>query len=157
MRPQPRPNADRSPESLEARLRALPPPPVPRHLEARLLAAIPAKASNEMLRLAYGSRFRPLAVWARAVVAVAAACLLSVVLWPGPRSKMTAPNLVANPEKRQPALQDTPEQPGHSFSIASCLEAARDLDGAEQPLFTWPIHEKSPLMVSTATRPDLLD
>jgi hypothetical protein len=37
------------------------------------------------------------------------------------------------------------------------LEARRDLDEAERPLFTWPVHEETPLMVSTALRPDLLD
>ncbi len=35
-----RPNSDRSLESLEARLRALPQPPIPGELEARILAAI---------------------------------------------------------------------------------------------------------------------
>ncbi len=40
-----RPNSDRSPESLEARLRALPQPPIPSELEARILAAIPARPS----------------------------------------------------------------------------------------------------------------
>ncbi|HEY7159159.1 MAG TPA: Wzz/FepE/Etk N-terminal domain-containing protein, partial [Gemmataceae bacterium] len=43
MHPERRPSPDRSPEGLEARLRALPPPPVPAELEARLLATIPAK------------------------------------------------------------------------------------------------------------------
>ena len=49
-----RPNSDRSPESLEARLRALPQPPIPSELEARILAAIPARPSNsdELPRLA---------------------------------------------------------------------------------------------------------
>ena len=38
------------------------------------------------------------------------------------------------------------------------LKAQQDLDdGTEMPTFTWPIQEKSPLMVSTALRPDLLD
>ena len=46
MQPQRRPNSDRSPESLEARLRALPAPPVPSDLEARILAAIPPQISR---------------------------------------------------------------------------------------------------------------
>ena len=39
------PNSDRSLESLKARLRALPQPPVPRDLESRLLASVPVAAS----------------------------------------------------------------------------------------------------------------
>jgi len=157
MLPPKQPNWDRSPESLEARLRALPPPPVPGDLEARLLAAIPAEASNEMPRLARAPRPRRLAVWAGAAVAGAAACLLAVLLWPRPGGKTTVPSPVVNAEKRQPAHQLTSEQRGDSLSITSWLEAGRDPDGAERPLFTWPIQEKSPLMVSTAIRSDLLD
>ena len=70
MHPQKRPGPDRSPEGLEARLRALPPPPVPAELEARLLAAIPAPR-----------RRRP--IWAGVVGVLAAACLLAALAWRG--------------------------------------------------------------------------
>jgi hypothetical protein len=152
-----RPNSDRSPESLESRLRALPPRPVPGDLEARLLAAIPAEESNAVPRWARASRPRRLAVWAGAAGAVAAACLLAVLLSPGPGSEMAVPNLAVNSERSQPAHQVTAQQPADFLSIMPWLEARRDLDGAERPLFTWPIQEKSPLMVSSALRPDLLD
>jgi hypothetical protein len=70
---------------------------------------------------------------------------------------MTVPSLIAKPEKMQPALQVTPEQSGDFLGITSRLEATRNPDEAGRPLFTWPVQVTSPLMVSTATRPDLLD
>src|SRR5260370_26301538 len=73
------PNADR-PESLEAQLRALPPPPVPADLEARLLAAIPAEMAIPRRRGIGRFSFRRGAVWG--IGALAAACLLVVLLWP---------------------------------------------------------------------------
>ena len=56
-----RPNSGRSPESLEARLRALPQPPVPGDLEARILAAIPVKVSNNLPRP--DARFAAAGIW----------------------------------------------------------------------------------------------
>jgi len=35
--------------------------------------------------------------------------------------------------------------------------ARQDLVETKMPVFIWPIQEKSPLMVSTALRPDLFD
>jgi hypothetical protein len=155
MLPQRRPNSDRSGESLEARLRALPPEPIPGDLEARLLAAIPVQASNEIPRLARTAR--RLAVWAGAAAAVAAACLLAVVLWPGTGVKNPVHSLVAKSEKRQLARQDTSKRSGDSRSIMPWLEIRRDPDGTEMPTFTWPVQEESPLMVSTSIPPDLFD
>ena len=60
-----------SPDALENRLRALPPPPAPDGLEARLLAAIPAAQP----------RARRWPVVVGVAVAVAAACLIAVVAW----------------------------------------------------------------------------
>ena len=37
------------------------------------------------------------------------------------------------------------------------LKSGQDPDGTEMPTFTWPIQEKSPSLVSTLLRPDLLD
>src|SRR6516164_4932641 len=152
-----RPSSDRSLKSLESRLRALPRPPVPGDLEARLLAAIRAAASHEVPRRARWSRRRQIAVWAGAVAVLAAACSLAVLLWPGPGRNRTGPNVVANPEIRQPAHPLTPQQPDYSLDITPWLEARRDLDEAERPLFAWPVHEETPLTVSTALRRDLLD
>jgi hypothetical protein len=147
MQPQRRPNTDRSPEGLEARLRALPPPPIPSDLEARLLAAIPA----EMSCRARVSGRRRWAVWAGAAVALAAACFLAV-LWTRHDGR-GAKDQIISPAPRPSTLTSVPE----AGSMASWLEARRGLDGAERPTFTWPIQEKSPLMVSTSIPPDLLD
>jgi hypothetical protein len=157
MQPQRRPNSGRSLESLESRLRALPPPPVPGHLEARLLAAVPAEPSNAMPRWERDVRTRRLAVWAGTAVAVAAACLLAVRLWPGLDWKVTVPSSVRNPEKWQTPHQVTRQPSGESLNITSWIKAQPDLDGTARPPFTWPIQEKSPLMVLTSRRPDLLD
>jgi len=137
-------NPDRSPESLEARLRALPLPPVPADLEPRLLASIPAEVPT---------RRRRWAVWLGAAGALAAACLLVVLVWRGRSGRDPVPS----PPTRDSAHQVTPRPPDDSASIARWLEARRILDEAETPTFTWPLEETSPLTVSTSVPPDLLD
>jgi WD40 repeat protein len=78
-----RPKPDRSPESLEARLRALPRPHVPAGLEARLLATIPADRPIPRRRRA---------AWIGAVGTLAAACLLAVLVWPRRSGKVPVPS-----------------------------------------------------------------
>src|SRR5216683_5851927 len=104
------PKLDRSAESLEARLRALPPPPVPSDLEARLLAAIPASAPSAVRR----SQLLPRRwlVWAGVGGALAAASLLVVLFWP----KSSREDL--NRIKAGFANQDTPRPPHDSPDIA---------------------------------------
>ena len=151
-----RPNSDRSPESLEARLRALPQPPIPGELEARILAAIPARpsTSDELPRLAHsGSRRWRLTVWAGASVAAAAACILAVRFWPEPGDQHISPIVVADPGSTKSPSHATPRPQSDS----PWFMAHQDLVETEMPTFTWPIQEKSPLMVSTALRPDLFD
>jgi hypothetical protein len=152
-----RPNSDRSPESLEARLRALPRPPIPSGLEARILAAIPARPSSndELPRRGRSAsrRWRRLTFWAGASVAAAAACLLAVRFWPEPEDQHTAPILVADPGSTQSPHRATPRP----RSDSAWFMANQDLVETEMPTFAWPIQEKSPLMVSTALRPDLFD
>src|SRR5262245_35735495 len=92
MPPERRPSTDRSPEALEARLRALPRPPVPDGLEARLLAGVPAA-------LPVPRRRWP--IWAGAAAALAAACLLAVLAWPGRHGKDPAPTPGASKSARQ--------------------------------------------------------
>jgi hypothetical protein len=154
MQPQRRPNSDRSPESLEARLRALPSPPMPSDLEARLLADIP----SEMPRGARISRPRRWAVWIGGAGALAAACLLIVLIW----HELDGKNLVAGPGKNPGlgAVLTTPPSrrpPDNPAGIAALQETRGILDEAEVATFTWPIQEKSPLMVSTSITPELLD
>jgi hypothetical protein len=152
-----RPNSDRSPESLEARLRALPQPLVPGDLEARILAAIPGKTSNEIPRPVSAARRRHAAVWAGVAATVAASCLLTVRFWSGPSGE-NSHSLVVTDSQNSKAPHDVgSQQPGASVWTTPWLKAGQDLDGTEMPTFTWPIQETSPLMVSTALRPDLLD
>jgi hypothetical protein len=157
MRSQRRPRSDRSPESLETRLRALPQPPVPSDLEARLLAVISVRTPNQWplsVRASLGWR---LAVWAGASVAVAAGCFLAVRFWPGPGDQNVARGTIPNAVSTDRAPQLTHRQAGESLWTTPWLRAQQELDGTDLPTFTWPIQEKSPLMVSTALRPDLLD
>jgi hypothetical protein len=139
-----RPNPDESPEALEARLRALPRPPVPADLEARLLAAIPTETLVPPRRWA---------VWVGVAGALAAACLLAVLAWPRRDGKGPAPG----PTPRESAHQATPRPPDDSDDLAVWREARRVLDGAEPPTFTWPLEETLPIRVSTSLPPDLLD
>src|SRR5262249_5165711 len=121
MHPERRPSPQRSPESLEARLRALPQPPVPADLEGRLLAAIPAEKPIGRRR----------AAWIGAVGALAAACLLAVLVWP---ERGTDP-ITGTIRPVHPVASS----PDDSASIAAWRQSRRVLDGAEPPAFTWPL------------------
>jgi hypothetical protein len=134
MYPEEHPGEGRSPDdALEARLRDLPPPPVPAGLEARLLAAIPPALSlaPEGTTRVNGWRRRPL--WIAAGCALAAACLLVVFLWRGRDFDNAVPKGPAN----QAALQE----PGDSADQRMLLQARRDLEEAEMPAFSWPFEE----------------
>ncbi len=157
MQPLKRPNSDRFPEMLEVRLRALPPPPVPSDLEARLLLAIPPEMSREIPRWALASRYRRVAVWAGAATVSAAACLLAVLLWAEPGKKRTGPRLVLIPERSDSPHLVAPQQPVDSVRITPWMEVRRGLDGAERPTFTWPIQDESRVMVSRSIPSDLFD
>jgi hypothetical protein len=157
MRPDRRRRPDRSPESLESRLRALPRPPVPVDLEARILAASRARSPAERPRLARASGRRPLAIGVAAFLAVAATCLVAVRFWPGPAAREMPPTFVASAVDRDAAHEVAPQQRAGTPGTMPWLKARHDPDGTDMPTFTWPIREKSPLMVSTALRPDLLD
>jgi hypothetical protein len=150
------PNSDRSPESLEASLRALPKPLIPSELEARILEAVPVRPSNndELPRLARStSRKWRLTVWTGASVAAAAACLLAVRFWPELDDQHTAPIHVADPGSSKSARHAT----SRPQSDAPWFLAHQDVVESEMPTFTWPNQQKSPLMVSSALRPDLFD
>ena len=156
MQPQGRSDSDGFSEPLERRLRNLPPLPIPDDLEARLLAAIPAENLREILHCVCASRQRR-TLWAGAGVAFATACLLTVLLWPKIEDKDTVHRLAVNPDKSEAAHQSAPERPDESLNIVSRLEDRRCLMELERQAFTWPIHEKSPLMVSSEIPRDLLD
>jgi hypothetical protein len=141
MRPE---NADQSSELLEARLRALPQPPVPAGLEARLLAAITADRPTPRRRWAG---------WVGVAGAVAAACLLAVLAWPRREARDPAPRPPANGIAHQVA----PRSPADAADLTAWRETRRILDGAEMPPFTWPLPEPWSVRVSNAIPPDLLN
>jgi len=158
MLPERLPNSDRSCESLEARLRALPPLPVPDDLEARLLAAIPPEIPH--LARTKRSRRQPKRpgaeiVWAGAAAVLAAVCLLVMLRWAETGSRITAPSLAMIPEKSESTHLVV--APGDSPHITPWLAVRQGLDGEETPTFTWPIEDKPCSTVSIWTLPDLLD
>jgi hypothetical protein len=138
----PGPNSDRSLESLEARLRALPAPAVPGDLEARLLSAIPVELPR-WEQVSY-SRRRRWIVWAGLAGALAAACLLIVLCWP--KSDGSKTNIV----KHDGGFSGNSDMPPR-------MESRRDSDAISAGTFTWPLEESSPMLASTAIPPDLLD
>ncbi len=151
-----RPKSDRSLEGLEARLRGLAQPRIPGELEARILAAVPATLvvdKDEIVRrtLRASRRWR-MTVLAGASVA-AAACFLAVRIWPEHEERHVAPALVADHGSTGSALQAA----SRPQSDMPWFKAREDLVDTEMPTFTWPVQEKSPLMVSTSLRPDLFD
>jgi hypothetical protein len=144
MHPEKLPNRGRSPDSLEARLRALPLPAVPADLEARLLATVPAELPITHRRWA---------VWVGLGSALVAACLLAVLAWPKGDGK--AP--VLPPEKRELTHQVPPAPPDDSDRLSAWRLTRRILDGAEPPPFTWPLQETTPPTIGTSIPSDLLD
>jgi hypothetical protein len=142
-------NPDQSPEPLEAQLRALPRPPVPAGLEARLLAAIPPEILIPRRR--WTVRIGVLA-------GLAAACVLAVLAWPrtdstNPTSDSGKDGAVAEDFSPPPA----PHSAEDSNGLAAWREARRVREEPARAAFTWPLEETSPLRASTALAPDLLD
>jgi len=157
MQPPKRPNSDRSPEELESRLRALPPPPVPSDLEARLLAAIPPESSCENPGWTRPPRSRRPAVWLRAGLALAASCLVAVLIWPDSGEKITDPRLPTSLDESQSAHLVAPQRLGESPNITPWLEVHQGLDGGDMPSFAWPVQGNSRFTASISIPPDLLD
>lgn len=151
MRPKSDENRDWSPELVEARLRALPPPPVPSDLEARLLAAIP----NEVAWRAGLPRLpRPRwTIFVGLAGAMAAAAFFVVLLWPKRDG--------GDPDRNNGTIQftekDAPPASDDPAADAPLRLARRGPDeNALQP-FIWPIQEAKPLTASLSTRFDLPD
>ena len=155
------------PESLEARLRRLPPPPVPADLESKLRAAIPTPVSFPVDKFrASASRVLPALTqpgspgswvrWIGGVSALAAACLLIVLAWP----KGEGQKQVKDPKKNGVAAIDPPNpiSPRSPQGTATpWLQARRAPDDLKLAPFTWPIEETRPMTVASSIPSDLLD
>jgi hypothetical protein len=132
------------PESLEARLRALPQPKAPARLKARLMVGIPkARPVQRRSPISWITVVCSLAVVASFVV-------LAVLTWdrreptPAPVTSRTVVPVSPRP------IDDTADG-------AQWLEARRVLNGAELSPFAWPLEETSPVRASTSIPADLLD
>src|SRR5438309_1243282 len=125
------------PESLEARLRALPPPPVPSGLEGRLLATIPVSARlNSRQSQAPRPRW---VVWAGLAGALAAASILAFLFWP----KVNRED--SNGIEKRFIKHDTPQRANDSPDMDQVIIARRVEDDAVVSPFNWPIEETTPL------------
>jgi hypothetical protein len=141
---------------LEARLRRLPPPPVPAELEANLLARIPARRRPIRYR-------RPLVF--RAVLAlvgsglIAAAMLVAALLFDGGRHGNSAGDsgtkAATDSSSRPPLSAATP--PSTPLALRW---AARQLDDPADPAgttFDWPIETRATVPVGRAIVFELFD
>ena len=91
--------------------------------------------------------------WLGAVAGLATVCLLSVLVWLGGRGMnrvVVNPNHDSNPPSTPGPLQEFPAN-------SAWHQARHAVDGAETPVFAWPIQETPPPAVSTSIPADLLD
>jgi hypothetical protein len=134
-------NPEPSHQSLEARLRALPAPPVPAGLEGRLLATIPAERTR---RGPSDRAFARQGWWAVAstVAALTAVGLLAVFSWQGGNEKhVTAASPAAD---------------GLVGIVLSPVDE-RILQGAGDSTFRWPVQESPPVRALSPIPRELLD
>jgi hypothetical protein len=139
------PERSEKPESLEARLRRLPPPPVPADLEARLLASIPERAPIRSRRWTW---------WTGALTALAAACfLIGILSHKGDRQKSDQKNngFAADDSKNSIPRSSSQDK------VSDRLQAQRDPDDLKLPPFTWPVDEPSHVTLSSSIPSDLLN
>lgn len=131
----------KSDDTLEARLRALPPLPVPVRLEARLLAAIPATQRPPRRR------------WAVLLAAggALAATVLVALAWHRHQQRPDLPNGMTSiqpTKKRAPANR----APGTIPTVVRGSMASADWGN-----FAWPLEEATPLRASSPIPADLFD
>jgi len=149
------PKPDPSLEALAARLRALPEPPVPANLEARLLAAIasgqPARVSPVIAEDSASRRQAWLAV-AGTVLALAMVGLLAIFVWQG-----RGDNGLVSVTDAAPAEQNSISAADEWTGIALSPIDQRILSASNVSSFRWPIQETRPAKASSTIRGDLLD
>jgi hypothetical protein len=118
-----------SPESLEARLRALPQPSAPEGLEARLLATVSTTMPTSRRR------------WSSLVLATglaAAGCIVAVFVWHREfRQRSSGATQIATPAppNLHPAVS-------RGTSLAALRGDPSLIDETSVPSFTWPLDER---------------
>lgn len=153
MQPEEQVDFDGFPESLERRLRNLPKLAVPNYLEARLLAAIPTDNL-----VAIPNRMRTFRLSRTLMSAgLAAACLAMVLLRPKFEDLVSKVRVAVRPGQREIDHRRLIERPDEYLPIVSGFQDPRLIMNVETQPFTWPINQKSPLMVSSKIPSDLLD
>jgi hypothetical protein len=135
-------NPDPSHRAIEARLRALPDPPVPASLEGRLLAAIPTEVTTSRVADRAFAKQGWLAV-ASTVAALAAVALVAVFSWQGGSEKYVT-------SVAAPTADDL-------LGIVMSPVDRRILQGAGDSTFRWPVHESPPVKALSPIPRDLLD
>jgi hypothetical protein len=84
------------------------------------------------------------------IAALAAACLLAVLGWPGRKAPLpTDPERPTNTAMRPVK----PQEPKHGDAVAAVRKVRRVLDGDESPAYTWPLANT----LTVASRSDWLD
>lgn len=156
MKPDKQPISDHSPESLETRLRALPPLSVPSDLEARLLAAIPVATISQAPQPMPRSTRRQVA-WVAVPIALAAICVL-IVLVRTDRVDEKMPGQVAVNVPNVPDVQNVQtDRTAKSLRITPRLESRRRLEESSRLNFAWPVDRQTPVMASMSIPRDLLE
>lgn len=134
-----RDDPDGAPDRLAARLRAMPDPPVPNGLEARLLSCLnaevhPPRAARRRVR------------WAVAAGGVIAAGVAGLVHGPRPPGDL--------PDESPPSASG-PVAPSAVPAVAR--GSGPETETPDLPGFRWPIQERSPLTASIAAVGQMLD
>ncbi len=153
MQPEEQVDFDGFPESLERRLRNLPKLSVPNDLEARLLSAIPCA---DLISIPNSMRTSRLS---RTLMSAgfAAACLVMVLLLPKLEDLVSMLLVAVRPGQSGSDHNRLVERSDDTLQIDTGFQDPRLIMSVETQSFTWPIHQKSPLMVSSKIPDDLLD
>lgn len=149
------PKPDPSLEALAARLRAMPEPPVPAGLEARLLAAVSASRPVRVSPLAANASADRQAWFALAstVLALAMVGLLAVLAWRG-RGDVGSISVTAT---SPPADHNSLSAADDWAAIGMSPIDRRILSQSGLSSFRWPVQEHPPAKGPRSIRGDLLD
>jgi ferric-dicitrate binding protein FerR (iron transport regulator) len=118
-------------------------------LELDAALFVEARGNASPLREPSGRPRRRWAAWAGVSAALAAVCLIAVLV----RPRHDGNDTIASPGRNQPLEQVSARPPDGSTGLAPLLASRRDLNEAEMPAFTWPFENT----VSTSSPLDLPD
>jgi hypothetical protein len=146
-----------TPDPLETELSAIRPREISPGLRRRVAQQLSDNRSaqaNLKWRLRYSNRMW----WLGVAGGVAAACLAAIVFRLSV-SRYSKPDLIVIVPKAQESKsvpQATPGPSADTDRTAAWWQTRQVLDGAEPPMFTWPLSESSAVVASNPIPPDLL-